>query len=76
MLSERRQRDDELGPDPVRSELAVVGLQHLHVRHDEAHQGGRHPLQLRHEGLIVTIEDIITSLALEILVTSLVSSEL
>ena len=64
VLGERPQRSDELRLDLAGGDLAVVCLEHLHVRLDETHQGGRHPLELRHQGLIVTIEDVITSPAL------------
>ena len=63
-LGESPQRSDELSLDLACGELAVVCLETLHVRLHDAHQGGRHPLQLRHQSLIVTIEDVITSPAL------------
>ena len=64
VLGERPQRSDELRLDLAGGDLAVVCLEHLDVRLDKTHQGGRHPLQLRHQSLIVTIEDVITSPAL------------
>ena len=64
-FSERRQDRTELGLDLASGDLAVVRLKYLHVRPHQTDQCGRHPLQLRHQGLVVTIEDIITCLALE-----------
>ena len=64
------QRNRELLLDFASGDLAVVCLEHLHVRLDEAHQSGRHLLQLRHQSLIVTIEDVITSPGLEQQVTT------